>query len=112
MVATVVALVAVSMTQSAGAAVQIKGVHTAAGYRWQPKAVTVAVGTKVVWTAVMGSHTVTAYKGKWTKSTTLPQGSTTSFTFKSAGVYKFRCRFHSTLVNGVCSGMCGRVVVG
>ena len=112
MMAAAVALVAVFVMPPAGASVLIKGVQTTAGYRWKPKAVTVAVDTKVVWTAVTGSHTVTAYKGKWKKSTTLAQGSSTSFTFAAAGVYKFRCRFHSTLVNGVCSGMCGKVVVG
>ena len=106
-----VALVAVFVLP-AGASVLIKGVHTTSGYRWKPSAVSVAVGTKVSWTAVSGSHTVTAYKGKWKKSTTLAQGTTTSFTFAAAGVYKFRCRFHSTLVNGVCTGMCGKVVVG
>jgi len=112
MIAVVVALVAVFAIPPAGATVLIKGVHTTAGYRWKPHAVTVAVGTKVAWTAVTGSHTVTSYKGKWKKSATLAQGTTTSFTFAAAGVYKFRCRFHSTLVNGVCSGMCGKVVVG
>lgn len=111
-VATIAVLVATFSVQSAGAAVVIKGVDTTAGFRWKPKAVSVAVGTKVVWKAVTGSHTVTAYKGKWKKNTTLAQGSTTSFTFNTAGVYKFRCTFHSTLVNGVCSGMCGKVVVG
>jgi len=107
-----VALLAVFVIPPAGASVLIKGVHTTSGYRWKPHAVTVAVGTKVSWTAVTGSHTVTSYKGKWKKSTTLAQGTTTSFTFATAGVYKFRCTFHSTLVNGVCSGMCGKVVVG
>jgi plastocyanin len=107
-----ITLVAAFAVQPAGAAVVIKGVSTTSGFRWRPHAVSVAVGTKVVWKAVTGSHTVTAYKGKWKKNTTLAQGSTTSFTFNTAGVYKFRCTFHSTLVNGVCSGMCGKVVVG
>ena len=54
---------------------------------------------------------VTAYKGNRNKNVTLSQGQTTSFTFNNAGVYKFRCTIHSTLSNGVCSGMCGKVVV-
>ena len=111
-VAAVAVLLAAFTVQSAGAAVAIKGVDTTAGFRWKPHAVNVATGTKVVWKAVTGSHTVTAYKGKWSKNTTIAQGTSTSFVFKSAGVYKFRCRFHSTLVNGVCTGMCGKVVVG
>ena len=113
MIVAVVALLMAAFTvQPAGAAVVIKGVHTTTGYRWRPRAVSVAVGTKVVWKAVTGSHTVTAYKGNWKKNTTIAQGTSTSFVFKTAGVYKFRCTFHSTLVNGVCSGMCGKVVVG
>jgi plastocyanin len=105
-------LIGAVAAEPAQAAVVIKGVHTTSGYKWKPHAVSVATGTKVVWKAVNGTHTVTAWKGKWSKSTTIAQGTQTSFTFKAAGVYKFRCLFHSTLVNGVCSGMCGKVVVG
>jgi plastocyanin len=111
MAATIV-LVWAFTAPSAGAVTLIKGVDTTAGFRWKPHAVSVAVGAKVAWKAVTGTHTVTAYEGKWKKNTTIAQGATTSFTFKVAGVYRFRCVFHSTLVNGVCSGMCGKVVVG
>ena len=72
----------------------------------------VAKGTKVVWRAVTGTHTVTAWKGAWRKSTTIVQGTSTSFIFRRVGVFRFRCLFHSTLVNGACRGMCGKVVVG
>jgi plastocyanin len=99
-------------TQPAQAATVIKGVSTTSGFRWKPHAVSVAKGTKVVWRAVDGTHTVTAWKGNWSKNTTIAQGTSTSFTFKRTGVYRFRCTFHSTLSNGVCSGMCGRVTVG
>jgi plastocyanin len=98
--------------QPAEAAVVIIGVSTTAGFRWKPHAVSVAKGTKVVWKAVTGTHTVTAWKGRWSKSTTIVQGTSTAFTFKRIGVYRFRCLFHSTLVSGVCRGMCGRVTVG
>ena len=98
--------------QPASAAVVIKAVSTSTGFKWKPHKVSVAKGTKVVWKAVSGTHTVTAYSKNWSKNTTISQGSTTSFTFKKAGTYKFRCTIHSTLVNGVCSGMCGKVVVG
>jgi plastocyanin len=96
------------------AATLIKGVSTSNGPRWKPKSVSIAVGAKVTWKAVSGPHTVTAYKGAWNKNTSLSQGGTTSFTFKKKGVYKYRCLItgHSTLVNGVCSGMCGKITVG
>ena len=103
-----IALVAVFATApAANSAVVVKG----SGRSWSPKTTNISTGTKVTWKAVSGSHTVTAYKGAWSKNTTIAQGSSTSFTFKNSGVYKFRCRFHSSLSNGVCSGMCGKVVV-
>jgi plastocyanin len=98
--------------QPAEAATVVKGVLTSHGYRWKPNAVSISRGGKVVWKAVNSNHTVTAYGGGWSKDTTINQGQSTSKTFRTAGVYKFRCRFHSTLVNGVCSGMCGKVTVG
>jgi plastocyanin len=78
---------------------------------FSPKAVSVGKGTKVVWKSVCMSHTVTAYSKNWSKNVVLGQGQTTSRTFKTKGVFKFRCRFHSTLSNGKCSGMCGKVTV-
>jgi len=108
-----IALVTVfAMAPAANSAVVVKGVSTSAGFRWKPNVTDVAKGTKVVWKAVNSSHTVTAYKGSWSKDTTINQGQSTSFIFNKAGTYKFRCRFHSHLTNGVCSGMCGKVVVG
>ena len=100
-----------AMAPAANSAVVVKGVSTSAGFRWKPKITDIAHGTKVTWKAVTGTHTVTAYKGAWSKNTTINAGQSTSFTFNSPGTYKFRCLFHSTLVNGVCSGMCGKVVV-
>lgn len=101
-----------AMAPAANSAVVIKGVSTSSGFRWKPKATNISSGTKVTWKAVTGTHTVTAYKGSWSKNVTINQGQTTSFTFNNSGVYKFRCTFHSQIVNGVCEGMCGKVVVG
>jgi plastocyanin len=101
-----------AMAPAANSAVVVKGVSTSSGFRWKPKITDVAKGTKVVWKAVSGSHTVTAYSKNWSKNTSISQGQSTSFTFNSAGTYKFRCTIHSTLSNGVCSGMCGKIVVG
>ena len=96
---------------AANSAVVVKGVSGSWGFQWSPKTTNIAHGTKVTWKAITGNHTVTAYRGSWSKNTRINQGQSTSFTFNSSGVYKFRCRFHSTLSNGVCSGMCGKVVV-
>jgi plastocyanin len=110
--AVIAVMMAVLTAGSADAAPQIRAVGGASGFRWMPHFVHVAAGTKVVWKSVKGVHTVTAYRGRWKKNTTITRGATTSFRFRSAGVYRFRCRFHSVLVNGVCKGMCGKVVVG
>jgi len=80
--------------------------------QWSPAKTSVVKGTKVVWkNPTTATHTVTAYKGSWSKNVTLIPGATTSFLFKNTGTFKFRCTIHSTLLNGVCSGMCGVVKV-
>jgi plastocyanin len=79
---------------------------------FSPRAPHVAVGTRVTWRSTSGRHTVTATSSNWTKNATLAStGSTTSFTFRRAGTYRYRCRLHSSLAGGQCTGMCGRVIV-
>ncbi|MGZ8567725.1 MAG: cupredoxin domain-containing protein [Actinomycetota bacterium] len=79
---------------------------------FSPRAPHVAVGTRVTWRSTSGRHTVSATSSNWTKNTTLAStGSTTSFNFRRAGTYRYRCRLHSSVVGGRCTGMCGRVIV-
>jgi plastocyanin len=78
---------------------------------YSPKSVTVSKGTKVIWKSGCRSHTVTSNSSNWAKNTTLGAGQTTSRVFSATGTYKFRCRFHSSVSGGVCSGMCGTVKV-
>jgi plastocyanin len=87
-------------------------VNATASHTFQPNRIHVARGTRVVWKSLSGTHTVTAYSSNWSKNTTISTGQTTSFRFRHRGVFLYRCLIHSTLVNGVCSGMCGRVRVG
>jgi plastocyanin len=103
---------ALAIMPAASGATVIRGVSTSNGFRWKPKITNVSQGTKVVWKAITGTHTVTAYSNNWSKNTTISAGEKTSFTFKKTGTFKFRCTFHSTLSGGKCSGMCGKVVVG
>jgi plastocyanin len=79
---------------------------------FKPKRVEISRGTRVVWKSVSGNHTVTSYGGGWSKNTSIPQGTQTGFTFQNRGTFKYRCTIHSDLAAGVCSGMCGRVIVG
>ena len=97
---------------SAGIASASVVVKATSSRTWSPAKTLVAKGTKVVWkNPTTISHTVTAYGGNWSKNTTIASGGSTAFTFKSTGRFRFRCTIHSTLVGGVCSGMCGVIKV-
>lgn len=78
---------------------------------WSPTTVRISTGDTIKWKAVSGTHTVTAYGGNWTFNHDLATGQVEDRTFRHAGTFRFRCMFHSTLTNGHCSGMCGKVVV-
>jgi plastocyanin len=86
----------------------VKGIG--AGH-WSPKTTRIAPGGTIQWKAMSNSHTVTAYGGNWHFNHSLPLGSTVSHRFTQAGTYLFRCRIHSSLVNGHCEGMCGKIEV-
>lgn len=80
--------------------------------RWNPAAKTVAKGSKVVWkNPTDDDHNVKAYQGPWSKASSLPEGGSTSFKFRKAGTHKYRCTLHSSLKDGKCEGMCGKIVV-
>jgi plastocyanin len=97
---------------AASGAVLVRGIRTDSGRNvWRPRIVDIARGQTVKWKAVEGTHTVTAYGGNWSKNVTLSQGEATTKTFNNNGTYRFRCTLHSTLSNGTCNGMCGKVVV-
>ncbi len=78
---------------------------------WSPTTVRISRGGTIKWKAVSGTHTVTAYGNNWTFNHDLATGQVEDRTFRRAGIFRFRCVFHSTLTNGHCTGMCGKVVV-
>ena len=85
----------------------VKGIVT----HWSPTTVRISTGDTIKWKAVSGTHTMTAYGNNWTFNHGLATGQVEDRRFSHAGTFKFRCTIHSTLTNGVCSGMCGKVVV-
>jgi plastocyanin len=78
---------------------------------WSPATVRISTGDTIKWKAVSGTHTITAYGNNWTFNHGLATGQVQHRRFSHAGTFKFRCTIHSTLTNGVCTGMCGKVVV-
>lgn len=85
----------------------VKGIVT----HWSPTTVAISTGNTIKWKAVVGTHSVTAYGGNWRFNHDMLAGQSVHRIFRQAGTFRFRCTFHSTLTNGVCSGMCGKVVV-
>jgi plastocyanin len=78
---------------------------------WSPANVTIVRGGIVRWRSTHLTHNVYAYGTNWSFGASLPEGSSTRHRFDRRGTYRFRCTLHSTLLNGVCSGMCGSVRV-
>jgi plastocyanin len=108
------ALLALTAAPSLQAAVVVKAVASDAdpyGYAFRPKRLEVGVGTRVTWKAVAGFHDVTSTSKNWSKSSSLSIGDPTSFTFRKTGTFRYRCTIHSSLVDGACTGQCGKVVV-
>ena len=101
--------------QSIAATSRIKAAgSSSSGFRWEPTSRTISKGDTIVWTNPTSKrHTVTAYGGNWSKSTTIDPGEKTSKRFRSSGTFRFRClvRGHSAINDGRCVGMCGTVVV-
>lgn len=88
-------------------------------WQWEPSVRRIVRGDRIVWRNPTDvTHTVTAYRGRWSKDTRIEPGERTRKRFRRRGVYKFRCTIgdgtplaHSTLEDGDCSGMCGTVRV-
>jgi plastocyanin len=68
-------------------------------YAFQPAALTVPVGTEVMWTDQDNdAHNVTSSEGagRFT-SPTLTKGMSYSHTFRTLGTYQYVCTFHATM---------------
>ena len=79
---------------------------------WNPDFKSVPKGTKVIWKNPTDiRHTVTFYKGSVSKDTSIKAGEGTSKIFRKSGPNYYRCKIHSRLSEGDCSGMCGHVHV-
>lgn len=81
--------------------------------RWNPSFPHVEPGQRVVWKNPTGRvHTVTSYGGGWSKDVRLARnGGKTGKTFNKEGVFRYRCKRHSTLSGDSCEGMCAGIHV-
>lgn len=63
------------------------------GFAFEPKKITVAVGTEVEWVDESGRHSVVADDGSF-KSEILTAGATFKHLFDRKGEYRYYCEFH------------------
>jgi plastocyanin len=72
---------------------------------FSPAGLSIPVGTTVRWmNGGYGNHTTTSDTGAWSSGTMAP-GATFSYTFNTAGLYRYICQFHRE------EGMIGQVTV-
>ena len=109
----VVGVVAIPGAGAAGRHTPARATRTVKGIvtHWSPTTVAISAGDTIKRRSVIGTHSVTAYGGNWRFSHDMLAGQSVHRIFPQAGTFRFRCTFHSTLTNGQCSGMCGKVVV-
>jgi plastocyanin len=89
--------------QSGGASASNSAAVEMKGFAFNPKELTVKVGTKVTWTNKdSAGHDVKAVDGSW-GSGTLTNGQTFSMVFDKEGTFAYVCTFHP--------GMTGTVIV-
>jgi len=82
------------------------------GNTWNPIKTGITRGIRVTWkNPTLADHNVVAYGSNWSFTRILPAGQSVSYVFSNAGTFSFRDSLHSTMSAGVCTGMCGRVVV-
>ena len=92
--------------------VGVRGIFNGTSYVWSPKTRSIVPGTIVRWRALDGSHNVKSRGANWSYFRSLPAGTSVTRTFNRRGTFRFYCTIHASVSNGVCSGMCGRIVVG
>lgn len=73
-----------------------------ANFAFSPATITVKAGTTVTWTNNdTVTHTVTADSGSGPDSGNLAPGKIYTFTFKTAGTYKYHCAIHASMTGTV-----------
>lgn len=80
--------------------------------RWRPVHTYIGVGDRVLWrNPTDDRHDLTAYGRGWEFRRVLDPGERAARRFRDAGTFRYRCRIHSSIVDGRCEGMCGLIHV-
>ncbi|HEV3472524.1 MAG TPA: plastocyanin/azurin family copper-binding protein [Actinomycetota bacterium] len=108
-------LVALLASTAPGATFRVRASGSPGSFAWDPDFRHITKGNRIKWTNPTDyTHRVVAYKGRWSKRTTIAPGEATTKRFRRAGAYYYRCTRtgHSTLSSdGTCNGMCGEIHV-
>jgi plastocyanin len=91
--------------------VGVRGIFNGSRYVWTPRPRDAARGNTVRWRSIEGSHTVKSRGSNWSYFRNVPVGTSVARTFTRRGTFRYYCTIHGSVVNGVCSGMCGSIVV-
>ena len=91
--------------------VRVRGIHNGTSFVWKPKTRSIVQGTTVRWKAVEGNHNVRSRGKNWSYFRNLPRGTSVTRTFNNTGTFRYYCTIHGSVSSGVCTGMCGRIVV-
>jgi plastocyanin len=91
--------------------VGVRGIFNGSRFVWSPKVREITPGTTIRWRAVDGSHNVKSRGSNWSYFRNLPSGTSVARTFNRRGTFRYFCTIHGSVSNGVCTGMCGRIVV-
>jgi plastocyanin len=110
--AIVAVICAVVLAFSAVAVAETRIVKATSANKWSPLHVSMQVGNAVQWrNPSTRVHDLKSTSKNWNFKRVLDPGERTKRTFGKAGFFKYRCLRHSSIVNGVCKGMCGYIHV-
>jgi plastocyanin len=107
---TLIVIMVLSLAAVAVAATRV--VKATSTDKWNAKHLYIHVGDAVQWrNPTSRVHDLKSTSGNWSYKRLLDPGERAKRTFGKAGFFKYRCLRHSSLVNGVCQGMCGFIHV-
>jgi plastocyanin len=91
--------------------VGVRGIFNGTRFVWSPQTRSIVPRTTIRWRAVDGNHNVKSRGSNWSYFRNLPRGTSVARTFNRRGTFRYFCTIHGNVANGVCTGMCGRIVV-